>query len=93
METLNKKALVNTLAEQAGITKKDATKYVEILFDTIANALVDENKVDISGFGKFEVKTRNARTGINPVTKETIQIPETKVPSFKASKTLKELVK
>lgn len=92
-ETLNKKSLIDVVATKLDVTKKDATVAVETVFETITASLVEGNKVDISGFGKFEVKTRAARTGINPATKETIEIPETKAPAFKAAKALKEAVK
>lgn len=92
-EVLNKKGLIDVVANKLDITKKDATIAVETVFEAITEALVNGNKVDISGFGKFEVKTRAERTGINPATKETIQIPATKAPGFKAAKALKEAVK
>lgn len=92
-EVLNKKGLIDVVANKLDITKKDATVAVETVFETITEALANGNKVDISGFGKFEVKTRAERTGINPATKETIQIPASKAPGFKAAKALKEAVK
>ena len=92
-EVLNKKALIDVVANKLDITKKDATVAVETVFEAISESLVNGNKVDISGFGKFEVKTRAERTGINPATKEAITIPSTKAPSFKAAKALKEAVK
>ena len=92
-EVLNKKGLIDVVANKLDITKKDATVAVETVFEAITESLVNGNKVDISGFGKFEVKTRAERTGINPATKETIQIPATKAPGFKAAKALKEAVK
>lgn len=92
-DVLNKKALVEILAEQTDVTKKAATETIDLVFDTIANTLKNGGKVDIPGFGKFEVKHRNARTGINPATRETIEIPATNAPTFKASKVLKDLVK
>ena len=92
-ETLNKKSIAELVAEQHNLTKKEAAEIVDLVFDTVSGTLKDGGRVDISGFGKFEVKTRAARTGINPQTKETITIPESKVPGFKAAKTLKELVK
>ena len=92
-EVLNKKGLIDVVANKLDITKKDATVAVETVFETITESLVNGNKVDISGFGKFEVKTRAERTGINPATKETIQIPASKAPGFKAAKALKEAVK
>lgn len=92
-ETLNKKSIAELVAEQHNLTKKEAAEIVDLVFDTVSGTLKDGGRVDISGFGKFEVKTRAARTGINPQTKETITIPESKVPGFKVAKNLKELVK
>ncbi len=93
MENLNKKTLVEVISDKTGMTKKSATEVVDLVLETVADTLKDGGKVDLSGFGKFEVKVRNARTGINPATRETIQIPATKVPSFKPAKALKDLVK
>ncbi len=93
MDVLNKKMIADTIAEKHDITKKEAGEIVDLVFATMAEAMRDGAKVDITGFGKFEVKTRAARVGINPQTKETIEIPETKVPGFKASKGLKDLVR
>lgn len=93
MEIMNKKMLADAVAESQNITKKQAVVLVDCVFTTIAEALKEGTKVDITGFGKFEVKTRASRTGINPQTKESIEIPATKVPGFKASKTLKDLVR
>ncbi len=93
MDLTNKKTLSEVVADKHNLTKKEAAEIVDLVFDTIADTLKDGGRVDITGFGKFEVKTRAARTGINPQTKESIEIPETKVPGFKASKVLKDLVK
>lgn len=93
MDVMNKKLIAEAVAENQNITKKQAVAIVECVFNTIAEGLKDGAKVDITGFGKFEVKTRASRTGINPQTKEVIEIPETKVPGFKASKSLKDLVR
>ena len=93
MATLNKKLLVDAVADELDIKKKDATVAVETVFNVITKALAEGNKVDISGFGKFEVSERAERNGINPSTKETITIAATKTPKFKASKALKEAVK
>lgn len=94
MEAVNKKTISETIAEKKhGLTKKEAAEIIDLVFKTIADGLKDGSKVDISGFGKFEVKTRAARTGINPQTKEAIQIPSSKVPGFKASKSLKDYVR
>ena len=93
MDALNKKSIAETVAEKHSLTKKEAAEIVDLVFNTIADGLKDGAKVDISGFGKFEVKTRAARTGINPQTKETIEISASKVPGFKASKSLKDRVR
>lgn len=90
METTNKKALIDALAEETGMTKKDAGEALEFVFNTITTELKKGNKVDISGFGKFEVKARPARKGINPATKEAITIKASKAPGFKAAKALKD---
>ena len=89
----NKKNLADVVAEKHDLTKKEAAEIVDLVFDTITDALKDGEKVDVTGFGKFEVKTRAARTGINPQTKEKIEIPASKVPGFKASKVLKDSVR
>ena len=91
--TLNKKVLTEKVAEATGLTKKASKETVDLVFDEMTKALKKGNPVDISGFGKFEVKKRKARKGINPATKETIKIPATKVPGFKAAKALKDAVK
>ena len=74
------------------MTKKDAERVIAATFETITASLAKGDKVAVSGFGNFEVKAREARVGRNPRTKETIQIPATKLPAFKASKTLKDTV-
>ena len=90
---MNKKELVEVLAERTGATKKDATEYVNTVLEEIARELKKGKPVDLAGFGKFEVKKRAARTGVNPKTGEKIKIKASKVPSFKAAKALKEAVK
>ena len=92
-EVLNKKGLVDIVANKLDITKKDATIAIDTVFETITATLVEGSKVDISGFGKFEVKERAARIGINPATKAPLQIPASKAPGFKAAKALKDAVK
>jgi DNA-binding protein HU-beta len=89
---MNKTELIAAVAEKAGLTKKDAERVVNATVDAITESLVKGDKVQISGFGIFEAKTREARVGRNPRTKETIQIPATRLPVFKASKTLKDSV-
>ena len=90
---MNKKTLAEAVAVQTGMTKKAATETVELVFDMMTETLRNGGKVDISGFGKFEVKTRAERVGINPATKEKITVPASKTPGFKASKSLKDAVK
>jgi len=89
---LNKTELVSSVAEKAEITKKDAEKVVSALLDSIKDALAAGDKVQLVGFGTFEVRERAARTGRNPKTGEEIKIAATKVPAFKAGKTLKDAV-
>ena len=89
---MNKTELIAAVAAKTGLTKKDAEKVVNATIDTITESLVNGDKVNVSGFGIFEVKAREARVGRNPRTKESIQIPATKTPAFKASKTLKDTV-
>ena len=89
---MNKTELIAAVSENAGLTKKDTERVVNACLDAITAALQQGEKVQISGFGTFEVKAREARIGRNPHTKETIEIPATKVPGFKASKTLKDTV-
>ena len=89
---MNKNELINAVAERANITKKDAEIAVSATFEAISDALCDGDKVQLVGFGSFEVKKREARVGRNPKTKEAIEIPATKVPVFKAGKLLKDSV-
>lgn len=89
---MNKTELIAAVAESAGLTKKDAERVLNASIDAITASLVKGEKVQISGFGTFEAKEREARIGRNPHTKEEIHIPATRVPSFKASKALKDLV-
>lgn len=89
---MNKTELVTNVAEKAGLTKKDAEKAVNALFASVEEALVDGGKVQLIGFGTFEVKERAARTGRNPQTGKEIQIAASKNPSFKAGKALKDAV-
>ena len=89
---MNKTELVAAVSEKSGISKKDAERVVSATFDIITAELAKGEKVQISGFGAFEVKEREARVGRNPHTKEAIEIPATRVPSFKASKALKDIV-
>ena len=89
---LNKKKLSTKLAEEYGLTGKEATAYVQFVIDTVAETLKDSGTVDIYGFGKFSIAERAARTGINPQTKEKIEIAASKSVKFKASKALKDSI-
>ena len=89
---MNKAELNGSVAEQAGISKKDAEKAVNAVFAAVSDALADGQKVQLVGFGTFEVRERAARTGRNPQTGEEIQIAASKVPAFRAGKALKESV-
>lgn len=93
MNIINKKSLAEVVANELDITKKAAAVAVDAVFNEIATTLENGGKVEISGFGKFEVKQREAREGVNPKTKERITIAASKSPVFKASKLLKEAVK
>ena len=89
---MNKTDIIAAVAEKTGMTKKDAERVINATLETIEAGLVKGDKIQISGFGIFEVKAREARVGRNPRTKETIQIPATRLPAFKASKALKDAV-
>ncbi len=89
---MNKAQLVAAVAEKAGLGKKEAEKVVKAFEDVIVEELVKGEKVQLVGFGTFEVAERPARTGINPQTKETIEIAASKSPRFKAGKALKDAV-
>ncbi|HHW06871.1 MAG TPA: HU family DNA-binding protein [Clostridia bacterium] len=89
---MNKADLVNAVAEKAELTKKDAEKAVNAVFASIEEALARDEKVQLVGFGTFEVRDRAQRTGRNPKTGEEIVIPASKVPAFKPGKALKEAV-
>jgi DNA-binding protein HU-beta len=89
----NKQDLVELVALQTGLTKKDATAAVEATFDAIQDTLSKGENVQLIGFGSFEVRERAARTGRNPQTGATIELPSTTVPAFKAGKSLKDAVK
>ena len=89
---MNKTELVAIAAEHAGMTKKDTERVLNAAIDAITAALVKGEKVQISGFGAFETKDREARGGRNPHTREAIEIPATRVPVFKPSKALRDNV-
>ena len=85
---MNKTELIAAVAEKAGMSKKDSEKTVNAVFESITAALAEGDKVQLVGFGTFEVKERGARIGRNPRTKEEIEIPASRVPSFKVGKAL-----
>ena len=89
---MTKAELIGAVAEKSGLTKKDSDKAVSAMIDTITEALVNGDKVALVGFGTYEVKTRAGRKGINPRTKEPMDISESKLPVFKAGKALKDAV-
>lgn len=89
---MNKTELIAIAAEATGMTKKDTERVLNAAIDAITASLVKGEKVQISGFGTFEAKDREARIGRNPHTKEAIDIPATRVPAFKASKALKDII-
>ena len=89
---MNKNELIAAVAERANMTKKESEIAVSAMIDAITDALCDGDKVQLVGFGSFEVKKREARVGRNPKTKEPIEIPATKVPVFKAGKLLKDSI-
>ena len=89
---MNKTELINAVAEQAALSKKDSEAAVNAALEVITAALKDGDKVQLVGFGSFEVKKREARVGRNPRTKEAIAIPASKVPVFKPGKALKDVV-
>lgn len=89
---MNKAQLVTRIAEKTNLTKKDSEKVLKAAIESIVDALREGEKVQLSGFGTFEVKNRKSRVGRNPKTNEEIQIPAFRQPAFKAGKDLKEIV-
>ena len=89
---MNKTELIAAIAEKSGLTKKDSEKALLAFVESVEDALKQGEKVQLVGFGTFDVKTRAARTGINPQTKKPVEIAASKAPSFKAGKALKDAV-
>ena len=89
---MNKAELIATVAEKAALSTKDSEKAVNAMLETITASLEAGEKVQLVGFGVFDVKTRGARVGRNPKTKEEIEIPASRVPQFKAGKALKDTI-
>ena len=91
---VNQKTIAELIvSKNPSLSKKAATEIIELIFDEISRTVKADKKVDISGFGKFVLKQSKAREGINPATKEKIQIPAKKKPAFRAAKAFKEFVK
>ena len=89
---MNKTELITAVAEKTGLSKKDTEAAVTGMIDVITETLAQGERIQLVGFGSFEVRKRAARTGRNPKTKETIEIPDTVAPVFKAGKVLKDIV-
>lgn len=89
---MKKTELIAAVAEQSGLSKKDAEKALNATIDTIIKAVAEGDKIQLTGFGTFEQRQRNARTGCDPRTGNTIEIPASKVPAFKAGKGFKDVV-
>ena len=89
---MNKLELVAAMAEKSGLSKKDCEAALDAVLGAVTDTLKAQDKVQLVGFGSFEVKSRSARMGRNPHTKEQIEIPASKVPVFKAGKVLKDIV-
>lgn len=87
---MNKSELVTEVAEATDFSKKDVNKLVDAVFEAISNALQNGDKVQLVGFGNFEVRERSARKGRNPQTGEEIEIPASRIPAFKPGKALKD---
>ena len=90
---MTKTDLVSAVAEKASVTKKDAGSVLDALIEEIIGAVKKGDRVQLVGFGTFELRERAARTGLNPQTKEQIEIPASKAPAFKAGKAFKDTVK
>ncbi|USL45593.1 HU family DNA-binding protein [Priestia megaterium] len=90
---MKKAELIDAVATKTELTKQDSKKAVDALFETISNTLAKEEKIQLLGFGTFEVRQRAERTGRNPQTGEEMTIPASKVPAFKPGKELKAAVK
>lgn len=90
---MNKTELINVVAERTGATKKDTEAVINAFTETVTEALANGDKVQIVGFGTFETRHRAARTARNIQTGEVVQVPEKRVPAFKAGSKLKEVVR
>lgn len=89
---MNKTELTNAIAEKTGLSKKDAEAAINATIEAVTEALTNREKVQLVGFGSFEIKSRDSRVGRNPRTGEVMRIPASKVPVFKPGKALKDAV-
>ncbi len=89
---MNKNELLEKVSQASGLTKKESEAAINAFLETLTDVLKAGDKISLKGFGTFEVRTRDARTGRNPRTGETMEIPASKVPAFKASSSLKNIV-
>lgn len=89
---MNKAELINAMATETGVSKKDVEKVLNSFINVVSNEMANKGKVQLVGFGTFETRQRAARTGLNPQTKEEIKIPACTAPAFKAGKALKDKV-
>jgi len=92
-QSITKLDAIDYISDETGLTKKDSREACEALLDFVKNNLKEEKKVNFIGFGSFEVRERNARTGRNPQTGEEIKIPKRKTPAFKPGKELRDIVR
>lgn len=90
---MNKAELISIMSEKSGLTKKDSEKALNAFIEAVSEALAKREKVQLVGFGTFEVRERSARKGRNPQTGEEIDIPAASIPAFKAGKALKDMIK
>jgi DNA-binding protein HU-beta len=93
MKTMNKTDLINNIAAKSGLTKRDVEAVLNGFLGEVTEALQSGDKVQLIGFGTFETRSRSGRTGRNPQTGKTIEIPASKIPAFKAGNKLKDAVK
>ena len=89
---MNRSELISAIEAGTGLSREDSEKALNVTVETITNSLISGDKVQILGFGTFDIKNRVARMGRNPRTKEPIEIPATRIPQFKASRALKEAI-
>lgn len=89
---MNKAGLTEIVAQKTGLSKKDSDRAISALLDAIKESLLSGEKVQLMGFGSFDVKTRRARIARNPITKEVLELPEQRIPQFKAGSILKKII-